>query len=185
MPLGKDLSPTPLRHNRLHMHVNRCAGGAWSHVHQVALTAIGRSTSALHTVVSCIRLSVHIHIVCAGGELSQLDRVAVAAVAGGTSALVSTPAELLMIQQQRTGDSLAGAARRVISTYGLKGLYRGFVRPPLSRTIAATLTGGKFSRFCDSRSAMNCRYHAQHAQHSAAQTSLLQLSWFVSPLHGA
>ena len=32
-----------------------------------------------------------------------------------------------MIQQQRTGDSVAGAARRVVSTYGLRGLYRGFV----------------------------------------------------------
>jgi Mitochondrial carrier protein len=51
----------------------------------------------------------------------------VAAAAGGTSALVSTPAELLMIQQQRTGDSLAGAARRVVNKYGLRGLYRGFV----------------------------------------------------------
>lgn len=64
----------------------------------------------------------------AGGELTQLNRVAVAAVAGGTSALVSTPAELLMIQQQRSGDSLPGAARRVVNTYGIRRLYRGFVR---------------------------------------------------------
>ena len=48
--------------------------------------------------------------------------------AGMVSASVSCPAELLMIQQQRTGDSLAGAARRVVNKYGLRGLYRGFVR---------------------------------------------------------
>ena len=64
-----------------------------------------------------------------GGELGQLDRVAVAATAGGTSALISSPAELIMIQQQRTGESLGSAARRVVSAYGVRGLYRGFVSP--------------------------------------------------------
>lgn len=53
-----------------------------------------------------------------------------AAAAGVASSAISSPAELLMIQQQRSGDSLAGAAQRVWSTYGLKGMYRGIVRAP-------------------------------------------------------
>lgn len=32
-----------------------------------------------------------------------------------------------MIQQQRTGGSLSGEFRRAASTYGVRGLYRGFV----------------------------------------------------------
>lgn len=60
-----------------------------------------------------------------GGKLAQGERIGVAAFAGATSSLISSPAELLMIQQQRTGDTLSGAARRVISTYGVSKMYRG------------------------------------------------------------
>lgn len=45
--------------------------------------------------------------------------------AGASSAVLSCPAELLMIQQQSTGESLVVAARRT----GLRQLYRGLVRP--------------------------------------------------------
>ena len=45
--------------------------------------------------------------------------------AGASSAVLSCPAELLMIQQQSTGESLAVAARRT----GLRQLYRGLVCP--------------------------------------------------------
>lgn len=45
-------------------------------------------------------------------------------MAGASSAALSCPAELLMIQQQSTGQSLVVAARRT----GLRQLYRGLVR---------------------------------------------------------
>ncbi len=38
-----------------------------------------------------------------GGQLGQAERIAVAATAGAISSAVSAPAELHMIQQQRTG----------------------------------------------------------------------------------
>ncbi|KAK9843463.1 hypothetical protein WJX81_004159 [Elliptochloris bilobata] len=53
--------------------------------------------------------------------LSPAERIGAALTAGATSAVLSCPAELLMIQQQRTGESLLVAARRV----GLRQLYRG------------------------------------------------------------
>ena len=66
--------------------------------------------------------------------------------AGASSAVLSCPAELLMIQQQSTGESLVVAARRT----GLRQLYRGLVRPrhtcvqlrPLSCAVTATRTSG-------------------------------------------
>ena len=73
-----------------------------------------------------------------GHDLGQAERVVVAASAGATSALVSSPAELIMIQQQRTGGSLSGEARRMVATYGLRGLYRGFVSSLLQHQIIHT-----------------------------------------------
>lgn len=52
-----------------------------------------------------------------------------AAGAGAASALVGCPAELLMIQQQKTGQRLLTEARRTVSELGVLGLYRGLVRP--------------------------------------------------------
>lgn len=51
-----------------------------------------------------------------------------AAGAGAASALVGCPAELLMIQQQKSGQPLLAEARRMVSDYGALGLYRGLVR---------------------------------------------------------
>ncbi len=47
--------------------------------------------------------------------------------AGAVSSLISCPAELLMIQQQRTGQPLSAVARRIVGGAGLSGLYRGLV----------------------------------------------------------
>ena len=57
--------------------------------------------------------------------------------AGASSAALSCPAELLMIQQQSTGESLVVAARRT----GLRQLYRGLVRPrhAVSHMYSSTL----------------------------------------------
>lgn len=44
---------------------------------------------------------------CAAGKLGQAEKIGVAALAGATSSLISSPAELLMIQQQRSGVIIA------------------------------------------------------------------------------
>ena len=41
-------------------------------------------------------------------EVTDLHRLVIAATAGAASALVSTPAEILMIQQQKSGKSVSG-----------------------------------------------------------------------------
>ena len=43
------------------------------------------------------------------------------------------PCVLMMMRD--AGDSLAGAARRVVSSYGVGGMYRGIVRYPASPTF--------------------------------------------------
>jgi len=58
-------------------------------------------------------------------------RAGAAFAAGAASSSISTPAELLMIQQQRTGESLWVAARRV----GMRQLYRGLVTLKPSRPL--------------------------------------------------
>ena len=49
------------------------------------------------------------------------------ALAGATSALLSCPAELVMIQQQRTGHALREELREIGGRYGYSKLYRGLV----------------------------------------------------------
>lgn len=62
-----------------------------------------------------------------GKDSGQAGQVAVAIAAGSTSSLISTPAELLMIQQGRNQRALMTEARSYISRHGLTALYRGFV----------------------------------------------------------
>ena len=61
------------------------------------------------------------------GEMSSAQRIGVATAAGMASAFVSTPAELLMIQQQKHGRPLMTELQQIISKHGLLHLYRGLV----------------------------------------------------------
>ena len=62
-----------------------------------------------------------------GKDSNQAGQVAVAVAAGSTSSLISTPAELIMIQQGRNQRALMTEARSYIGRHGLTALYRGFV----------------------------------------------------------
>ena len=55
-----------------------------------------------------------------------------AAGAGAASAVVGCPAELVMIQQQRTGRSLSAEVGTILRERGLLKFYRGLVRLPSS-----------------------------------------------------
>eukprot|EP00729_Bicosta_minor_P023091 gene23091-16511_t len=56
----------------------------------------------------------------------ELQKLAVAIGAGAISSLIVTPAELIMISQQRLGGSVASTLKDVWSTSGLRGMMRGF-----------------------------------------------------------
>ncbi len=71
-------------------------------------------------------------------EGSQGAQIASAAAAGAASALISSPAELVMIQQQKHGGGLAETAARLVRERGLAGMYRGLVRGR-SDVLALTL----------------------------------------------
>lgn len=60
--------------------------------------------------------------------LTNVDRIAMGMVAGTTSSVFGCPAEYLMIHQQKTGQSLMEAFKSNTSMYGLKTIYRGWVR---------------------------------------------------------
>ena len=62
-----------------------------------------------------------------GKDSSQAGQIAIALAAGSTSSLISTPAELIMIQQGRNQRALMTEARSYIRRHGLTALYRGFV----------------------------------------------------------
>ena len=66
-----------------------------------------------------------------GKDPNQASQVALAVAAGSTSSLISTPAELIMIQQGRNQRPLMAEARSYIGKHGLTALYRGFVSTPL------------------------------------------------------
>ncbi|KDO26708.1 hypothetical protein SPRG_20507 [Saprolegnia parasitica CBS 223.65] len=54
-----------------------------------------------------------------------LGRIGTAMIAGGLSSLLSSPAELVMTLQQRTGQPLGATVRSVVETHGVTRLYRG------------------------------------------------------------
>ena len=62
-----------------------------------------------------------------GRDSGQAGQIAIAVAAGSTSSLVSGPAELVMIQQQRNARPLMTEARAYVRAHGLLGLYRGIV----------------------------------------------------------
>ena len=61
-------------------------------------------------------------------EGSQGGQIASAAAAGACSAIISGPAELVMIQQQKHGGGLGETAARLFRERGLAGMFRGTVR---------------------------------------------------------
>ena len=63
-------------------------------------------------------------------EGSQAGQIAAAAAGGACSAVISGPAELVMIQQQKHGGGLGETAARLFRERGLAGMYRGVVRNP-------------------------------------------------------
>jgi len=71
----------------------------------------------------------------------ELQKLAVAIGAGAISSLIVTPAELIMISQQRLGGSVASTLKDVWSTSGLRGMMRGFA-PTTWREMG--WTGGLF-----------------------------------------
>ena len=75
-----------------------------------------------------------------GAEMSSVQRVGVSAAAGACSALVSTPTELMIIQQQRTCAQLLPTAARVLREHGVAVLLRGLARPAAPPLPSVELT---------------------------------------------
>lgn len=61
------------------------------------------------------------------GEISELARTSTATVAGAISGVVTAPAELLMIQQQKWGGSLGDRLRVIVNEHGALSLAKGMV----------------------------------------------------------
>jgi len=67
--------------------------------------------------------------------LTEQERLLAAAIAGAASAFVSTPAELLMIQQQKTGKSLLLTAGEVKKNFGLRIFYKGLLPTAIRESL--------------------------------------------------
>eukprot|EP00887_Chlorella_sp_A99_P001559 scaffold8.g1559.t1 len=65
-------------------------------------------------------------------ELGSAGRIGVAMGAGSFSALFGAPAEFVVIQQQKSGRSLAAEARHIVAEHGLLKVYKGLV-PTVAR----------------------------------------------------
>lgn len=89
-----------------------------------------------------------------GKDTSQAGQVAIAVAAGSTSSLISTPAELIMIQQGRNQRALMTEARSYISRHGLTALYRGFVSIITTHTLFFILM--LCARCCTQSSVSSC-----------------------------
>jgi len=57
-------------------------------------------------------------------NLTDAQKIGCAAMGGCASSLFSCPAELTILQQQKTGDTLGTTLRRITSQYGVTSLYR-------------------------------------------------------------
>eukprot|EP00243_Klebsormidium_subtile_P013754 TRINITY_DN9308_c0_g1_i1.p1 TRINITY_DN9308_c0_g1~~TRINITY_DN9308_c0_g1_i1.p1 ORF type:complete len:288 (-),score=15.19 TRINITY_DN9308_c0_g1_i1:390-1253(-) len=64
-------------------------------------------------------------LLASGRKVSDAGKVGVAASAGAVSALVGCPAELIMIQQQKQGGSLASQLRQVVQQHGVTAFAKG------------------------------------------------------------
>jgi hypothetical protein len=63
-----------------------------------------------------------------GGEprkLSSAEKILTGFMGGAISGFLCAPMELVMIQQQRHGESLVHQTRRILTNYGVTGLFRG------------------------------------------------------------
>ena len=67
--------------------------------------------------------------------------------AGATSALISCPAELIMIQQQMHGTTLASAFRTFLQEHGILRMYRGLVR--VHRDVAGAVCACQYMIYGD------------------------------------
>jgi hypothetical protein len=63
------------------------------------------------------------------GRITDIGKIGVAASAGAISALIGCPAELVMIQQQKKGGSLATQIRQVVLHHGTFAFAKGLVSP--------------------------------------------------------
>lgn len=59
-------------------------------------------------------------------ELTPGEKVAAGFLAGACSAFVSSPAELIMLRQQNSGDSFGKTIKEMVALRGAPGFYRGF-----------------------------------------------------------
>ena len=96
------------------------------------------------------------------GVLDKPSQIAIAAMAGASSSLLGCPAELLMIQQQKSGHSLVQQASQFIAKHGVSQLYRGFVShcsPPYHNLSLSAVPFIQYISLCHStnKSHMDCR----------------------------
>lgn len=70
---------------------------------------------------------------------SDIDKLVSGIVAGMASAMVQSPFQLVEVNQQNHGGNMASMAKRVIASYGFRGLYRG-----------ASMTAVREGIFCSS-----------------------------------
>jgi hypothetical protein len=81
--------------------------------------------------ITCIQFSVTnataktIKLMRGSASTSDLDKFASGVIAGMASAMVQSPFQLVEVNQQNHGGNMVSTARRVVSTYGIRGLYRG------------------------------------------------------------
>lgn len=68
-----------------------------------------------------------LHQTQTGFNPGSLATMGIAMTAGATSGFIGCPAELLMIQQQKTGLSLAGQFKELVRTFGMSKIYKGLV----------------------------------------------------------
>lgn len=74
------------------------------------------------------RLLERLHQDKLGRDPAGLTPIGIAMAAGATSALIGCPAELLMIQQQKSGLSLGDQFKTVARAFGAQKIYKGVVR---------------------------------------------------------
>jgi len=60
-----------------------------------------------------------------GSEPTEMERFASSAFAGLASASVQSPFQLVEVNQQNNGGTMASCTRKVLATHGVSGLYRG------------------------------------------------------------
>eukprot|EP00035_Acanthoeca_spectabilis_P039689 m.64243 g.64243 ORF g.64243 m.64243 type:complete len:500 (+) comp9707_c0_seq1:116-1615(+) len=80
--------------------------------------------SALQYAGNGVLLNLYVNL--AGENPTERAALGIAGLSGAISSFVTTPAELLMIAQQRYSMTLAAAARAIYASRGLLGLFQGF-----------------------------------------------------------